>query len=595
MKFWLPLLCSVLTCSAAWQYDWSVRTDPHGMPAGILTNTPWPLTESSSYYVVTNDEYPTGRTFFLGTKYYVDGAVADDTGNGAWATPFKTIGHALTDVGNGNNTILVRGAHDAFDGVYNEYDLTMPMGTGDTNRYMVCGYGQERPILDGGGQTSWNNGIFHRSANSNAFYTIQRLQLRNSWRPAIYIGGDNSNTVKGLDSWVYAIDLHSTNCTMYPATDANPLQSRGDGGFYMLNVSNGWFYHCLAEHTMGHGFKMGDGGAGSSNTIEFCYARGCGWWTTNIYAGDPFPTNWGRGTHPAGFDMPADNFQRSFGNTVRYNISQSTLMYGIHMRNGTGYQVHDNEVSLAMNVDYITNVGLGLAYDGKFCVDIKRVSTDYPEVEVSGRFYNNVIRDAGSSNSYAVYYASTDLGTNYIYNNQIYGCYGAIQIATTTTNTAFYILNNSCYVQPLLGNNVGAILLGGDSSARVFLWNNIITSTNTGYLVRFMANSYKDHRFNRYYNPNNATNIWAGSAHALDSSESTNAPGWSATPETGGYSALNFKLASALPGTNLSAFFTEDFTSVPRGSTWDMGALNYSHLLWKSRHNSKIIHGKGQW
>lgn len=52
-------------------FDWSIRTDHFGKPAGIFENTPFPVDENSNNYVIKNDEYPNRRSYELGVKYFV--------------------------------------------------------------------------------------------------------------------------------------------------------------------------------------------------------------------------------------------------------------------------------------------------------------------------------------------------------------------------------------------------------------------------------------------------------------------------------------------------------------------------------------------
>ena len=67
----LSLLVGWLTPAAmgaeGWKYDWNVRTDRDGKPAGCYEVTPCPVTEASTSYSITNDEG--AKTYQLGDKF----------------------------------------------------------------------------------------------------------------------------------------------------------------------------------------------------------------------------------------------------------------------------------------------------------------------------------------------------------------------------------------------------------------------------------------------------------------------------------------------------------------------------------------------
>lgn len=124
----------------AWTYDWTTRIDPYGKPTGIFDVTPFPITETSTHYTVQNENWT--NTYVLGTLYFVDGAAADDTGDGlTFATPKKTLSAAIALITSTNNaTIIIRGAHDAFNGEYIGYGYTSKMGISNTQRVMWASY-----------------------------------------------------------------------------------------------------------------------------------------------------------------------------------------------------------------------------------------------------------------------------------------------------------------------------------------------------------------------------------------------------------------------------------------------------------------------
>ena len=169
---------SALAQGSGWEFDWDIRNDRDGKPAGIYTETPFPIDENTISYSIKSDEYPEGKTYYLGTKYFVDGAYTGGSNDGSWEHPWTSISEALSNAGSGNTAIIVRGAHDGFDGIYyGTYSLSNHYGVDDTHRFMIVGYGQERPIFDGQGATS----IIFTYQNSNrddAYITLQRLQIQ---------------------------------------------------------------------------------------------------------------------------------------------------------------------------------------------------------------------------------------------------------------------------------------------------------------------------------------------------------------------------------------------------------------------------------
>ena len=185
----LFLLPSPAAQADAWKYNWATRVDRDNRPAGIYTNTPYPITEASSNYFFKSDEFPEGKCYNLGTLYFLDGARPDNSGDGlSLATAKKTINAAVSAAGSGNKTIIVRGAHDSFDGVYVETVSFWGLsGVDDTHRLMLVGYNQERPVIDG---NDAENHLITRGYASLAYITVQRFKLTNSRRCGVRLGWD---------------------------------------------------------------------------------------------------------------------------------------------------------------------------------------------------------------------------------------------------------------------------------------------------------------------------------------------------------------------------------------------------------------------
>jgi parallel beta-helix repeat protein len=224
-------------------FDWNVRLDRHSKPAGIFNETPFPINENSTNYTVMNDEYPQGKTYFLGTKYYVDGGFNGPIYSGNWTNPWKNITAALSSVSNGSATIIIRGSHDSFNGIYNEYGLTLKSGINDTYRFTIVGYGQERPIINGSSNTTDSIS----ASGSVSYSTLQRVKFQDNDRSGVRTSSD--------DSYLNIIDVWLYNNNKYNFVSN---QTYGDGNLYFLSTDNSWIFHSSSEHTYGHCFKIGD-------------------------------------------------------------------------------------------------------------------------------------------------------------------------------------------------------------------------------------------------------------------------------------------------------------------------------------------------
>lgn len=572
---YLLLLLASCSAMAAWNFDWRVRTDQHGQPAGVYATTPFPITESSTDYTVTFDEGSV--TFNLGTKYYVDGAKADDSGDGlSLANAKQTIGAALTAAGTGNKTVIVRGAHDAFDGIYH-YTTTLSLGsntgTSDTARFSLVGYGQERPIIDGsGGSYGDGDAIVNLGSSglgSASYQTLQRFKLQNATGRGLYTRNSN---VRLIDVEIYNVEA---------GTDS------GDGCFvFYSNGHSNQVYHCTAHRAWGHGVKFAQTGsdpAPSHGFIEWTEVYECGWWSGVNYTG--FVTK-----HPCGLDVPNDH-ESSTNMVIRYNISHDIYMEGIHIRRGKNIQIHHNEV-------YSCGRGAGVKADywssgGENAGIIIYGDTSNGYEDVSGAIYGNIVRDNGETGSDAnivsgLRIGAQDSGTMLVYNNLVYGfdtdaTTYPVQLNSTYDGTV-NVWNNTVY-----GSKSGTLL---NNTTTATIQNNVIYQAGAGSCFAFAASSTWDH--NLYYYPSGTLGNRTADATDVDGSD----PLFVSVP-SGAWSNGEGMIGAGSPAigvaSDLSGSFSVDANGLSRGAVWDIGAYEYNPTVQKAKSTGKLkLSGKGK-
>ena len=540
-----------------WSYDWSVRTDHHGKPAGIFTTSPFPITEDSTTYHVKTDEYPSGLELNLGTKYYVDGHNGSDSNGGtSLSDEWETIAHAISAVSSGNKTIIIRGAHDGFDGIYLEHGLSLngKSGTDQTHRYTIVGYNQERPIIDA--EETNETDIFSRADDDSAYITLQRMTLRNSARYGIIL---NSYTVGyERDRFFWCFDLNMKDCF--------------NSTIYYLNADLGWIYHCTVDSTWGHAYKIGDGA--SFCKIEWCVVNGAGY-----YPGLSVDSL--EATHSAcGIDLPSDNDdpRNAQYDTVRYNIVKYAYAYGMQFRYNRLFNVHHNEIDSCGWFGWRSPPGGVLSTVHNYNIIFYAGWTE-------GEFYSNLIHDgactgdgsgSGSPDGTGLYISSCDnlTPTINIYNNLFYGYTGnCIRINSSNTGATIRLLNNSFYKDTPVGYTQDECLIdlmGSETTSE----NNIFYQNGTGACVDYQSDTNND--YNLYYHPNGSEGDYVDGAHDV-------------TPESqdfwlaimsGAFStnegALDSLGSATDAGTSQSGYFTDDYDSNTRSAPWDLGAREYS-------------------
>jgi len=434
------MLPSLAAGADAWKYNWATRVDRDGQPAGIYTQTPYPITETSSNYFFKTDEFPDGKCYNLGTLYFVDGARPDDSGNGlSLATAKKTISAAITAAGSGNKTILVRGAHGSFNGVYTErigfYGLS---GVDDTHRLMLVGYGQERPVINGGNSES---SIVGRGHPSPAYITIQRLKLTGTQASGVRLGWDIADDKR--DTYFNCIDVWFYAC-------GNNMAFLTSGNCYYLNTDNGFLSHCLFERSTGHGVKIGDGS--SHCILEWSVSRENGWW----------PGKMDFSSRTVAIDMPSD---RDTGHdcVVRYCVASGCVSHGLQLRRARNFNVHHNEI-----FDYGHGLGMTNSMSGVVPSGVLILSSSW------GQLTENVVHTP---------YAHPANGP-------------LIDVESSITNDVL-IANNLIYDSSPAGN---AIYAGYGNAARVLMYNNTVVASNSTYLIGIASPSASQTRTNEIVN-----------------------------------------------------------------------------------------------
>ena len=543
-------------------FDWAVRADRNGDPAGIYATTPYPLDENSTSYTITHRDEG-DITYNTGTLYFVDGARPNDAGDGlSLATAFQKISTGLAAVkalgGAGttgvNVTVLIRGSHDAFDGIYDRTGaLTMSnlQGVSDTQRVIFSGYKQERPILDAG---SGDFDIWNRNDLDDAYITLQRMKLQNNNDRGVRLGNTTSKRdsyFNILDMWFYAM----TN----DYTDSN------DGSCYYLNADYGYMSHMRVEHSKGHGVKIGDGA--SYGTVEWTIVAENGFW--------PGETQYGSRT--VGLDFPADS-AGSTGNIARYNIVSETISMGIQLRRQANFSIHHNEVK---------DFGYGPGMPGGDMGGVVPHGIFVLANTSSGDIYSNIVRAPDTATSRLIMVGATTAETFNIYNNLLYdGGASAPSLQTSFDNAAdINLWNNTIYHD----NSSEAIRIREpDGTPTVTITNNIIYQAGSGSTGELYFHSVQPiHTYNRYYHPSGSAAEWGENG----TGEVVGEPDWVKVPSDT-YDSDDAYPQSADAGTDLSGDFTVDISGVTR-SGWDKGVYEFEEGNGPSTHNLGTFSGSG--
>ena len=514
------------------------------MPAGIFEQTPFPITETGTEYSIKNDESPAGKTFYLGTKYFVDGGYNGGQSDGSWEKPWKSISAALAKSGSGNTTIIIRGAHDDFNGIYyGTYSLASKAGIDDTHRFMLAGYGQERPILDG---MSGTEGVLRRGSTipRDAYISVQRLKVQNTQASCVRLGWDATGDKR--DNYFSVIDIHFYEC----GNRANEMGT--DGSAYYLNSDYGWIFHSTSEHTFGHGFKIGDGS--SHNITEWSVAKDIGWWQ-----GIPLAFK----QSPVAFDFPVDTDSRNqHDNIVRYNIANSVLNYALQIRRVKGFSVHHNEFYDAIHHDEIPPQRGTI---GKYIAIIFAGQAD-------GNFYSNILRDPGNPMASLLFIQAENVNSPKIniYNNLFYGATGHSIVVGYNNSTPVRILNNTIY-----SDNSSSALYNRAGTYGYQVYNNIIYQAGAGKIFEtYLGTTSPEHSNNVLFAPQGSIGL------DLNATETGADPRISIP--SGAYSALFGEPDANSPaidnGTGIGISFSNDFrgTERPQGAGWDIGAFEYT-------------------
>ncbi|MBN2494836.1 MAG: hypothetical protein JXR96_09625 [Deltaproteobacteria bacterium] len=547
-------------------FDWGVRRDRDGRPAGIYESTPYPIDEAALgrlYYEVKNDEHPSGRRFYLGASaddiVFADGRLGDDC-DGASYSPaeracsasgayraFDTIGEAVEAAGSGNRSVVIR------EGTYDEQlDLDEHLGQDGDHRFTLVGYGQERPVLEGASAGAEDPILKTNTTTGEAFITYQRLKLQNNAHRGVLNRRDE----------LYMIDVEIENCVNQPG-------NTGDGNVVFYDSSDCWLHHCTSHHTYGHCYKLSDayadgwpdGTPSDGNILEWSVGYECGYWQSGYDQTAYF------GHHSAGLDFPQSDGQReAHGHIVRYNIVHDVLAHCVQMRNVEGFSLHHNEIyGCIRGKDALSDYGEHFGYDVQVLV---YGTTNW---QSSGEIAANVIRDPGSGSVGAIRVSSSEGAEQpiRIFNNLFYGDFGSAPAVHLSAGTSTLFANNSVYA------GSSDTVLREEDGASCTLVNNIVYQSAQGACARLMPETDDD--FNLYFFPGGSLGEHADGAHDQLPAEQDF---WIALPE-GAYgateAALDGENDAVDRGTGLDGIFDQSFNGVPRpcGAGWDIGACEY--------------------
>ncbi len=518
MKKLLFILMLLPSISFGADYDFWANdgVDSNGNAPGYMNTTPFPIDENSTTYTLTNDEGDT--VYILGTKYFVDAdcsngiTVYDPAGDactGGSETSYSSIGNAISAVSAGNKTIIVRA------GTYNEYNLSIRAGTDNTHRYMIVGYKQERPIIDGIDTTTTSSVI-----SLSTYSTLQRVKVQEHYYMGSRAQADYGNII---DSWYY-----------------NTNTGSGDGNIYAAGSDGLFIHHTTSERVCGHAFKISD--TASNSLIEWSVAKEFGYWSGLTVAC--------RGSnHPSGFDYP----DTGANHVLRYSQAYTGLFYAIQFRPpsaGGTVSVHHNEIWDTTHFDDVTGEAGHVSANQVLFNNGSSGTTN---------FYSNIVRDSSDNGAYGVYITGdANIDTFNIYNNLFYGNNGE-EIRILGSSATINLWNNSFYDD----DNDDALVNSGAGSG-LDMKNNTFYQAGTSSCLSVGSAT---HTYNRYYAPNGSIGV------SLGTGEVNGDPNWESVP-TGAYADSYVTLQATDAGIDLSGSFLNDFLGVTRGA-WDRGAKEF--------------------
>jgi hypothetical protein len=530
-------------------FDWSVRTDRDGQPAGVFTDTPFPVTEGIGHYHIRNDEDPNGTTeYSLGTVVFADnqcsaGVTYDPAtrtlGSGSY-TNYTTISSAITASGTGNKTILIRSGT-----TYSEtLTLSGHYGTDNTHRFQLIGYNNERPIISGP--------VNIISFSSIDYLTLQRVKVIDNTGDGVTVsrGAPRATFINLIDVWAYN---NTTESYIGGSTTSNA------GIFIYDGVDDVWVHHCTSEHSYMKGFKFADDI--HNVKIEWNLAKENGYWPgipntpwAHAYNYDGAGDSPGDGPHPLIF---------------RYNVGY-TALYGSEVRYSPGFDIHHNEL-----------------YDPCHADDFSDDTGDYTNTgalhifgtDCSGLIRSNLIHD-NTDSQYPSLLSITyqdSASPIYIYNNVIYGTTSgkAINFGGTGYDQNLRIWGNTIYQNnsnPCIYDNWSSI----GASSVIQVKNNIIHQAGSGSCIS-VNSSIGTFDYNLYYFPSGSRGVTAG-ANDVNSGASTD-PLWVNTPPWGDWISWEGSIQSGSSARNAAVDLSEDigsdsFNGVSRVA-WDIGAYEY--------------------
>ena len=217
----------IATGTAPLRYQWYFNTNT---TLGNATNAGYTIAtvlsnNAGTYSVIITNNYGAATSSlatltvaapFTGVVFYV-ATNGNDSSNGSFAAPFKTIAKGHTAVGTGG-IVYVRGGTYAITSTLNLNKTANP-----TNRIRIWAYGGEHSVINAASAGSGNDGI----SISGDFYHLLGLEVTLAPHNGIKISGD-SNIVE------YCVTQANTNTGLHLTGSAAP----GPTGNLILNCDS---------------------------------------------------------------------------------------------------------------------------------------------------------------------------------------------------------------------------------------------------------------------------------------------------------------------------------------------------------------------
>jgi hypothetical protein len=221
--------------------------------------------------------------------YYVDASAANDLGNGAISTPFKTITHAISHI-SGGDIIYLRA------GTYNERVYMSGKSGTEGSPTIISGYADEEAIIDGTGITV-GDGSYLMQLSTTDYITLTKFTMTNvsmedltiSAGSGVYLNGTGCNisylTVYNTNGSAIRLGDSSSNsiveyCTCYNncMNNSDGLPFGVDGKYWGVGINirgtGNILRHCIVHDCWGEGMSItkATGDTMEDNVVYDCYS-----------------------------------------------------------------------------------------------------------------------------------------------------------------------------------------------------------------------------------------------------------------------------------------------------------------------------------